>query len=203
MHILFSPPFPFFKHFYALFVHCASHIFLNLHFLFLSNAIHKAYRLLPHLGVRNDGLNLPRNRGMEGSVERNALDTVEAVKVLVACNLEDGCRSLPSQIFFQLLPTHAPTTGIRKGILILPRRDDGISQEEGPDPVPPLAILGNTFVLVAQPVLVPSVKSSRIVYSKDVDGFDLKVGVLELGDDPVESARSVGAGEDVLVHATE
>lgn len=107
------------------------------------------------------------------------------------------------KFFFQLLPTHAPTTGIRKGILILPRRDDGISQEEGPDPVPPLAILGNTFVLVAQPVLVPSVKSSRIVYSKDVDGFDLKVGVLELGDDPVESARSVGAGEDVLVHATE
>lgn len=40
------------------------------------------------------------------------------------------------------------------------------------------------------------------MYTEDVDGFDLKVGVFELGDDPVESARSIGAGENVLVHAT-
>lgn len=93
------------------------------------------FRLLPHLGVRNDGLKLPRDRGVEGSMGRNPLDTVEAVKVLVACNLENRRRSLP-------------------------RRDDAVRQEEGPDPVPSLAILGNTFVLVAQPVLVPSVKSS-------------------------------------------
>lgn len=106
-------------------------------------------------------------------------------------------------ILCQLLSPHAPTTRIQKGIYILPRRDNRVSQEEGPDPVPPLAILGNTLVLVAQPVLVPSVKSSRVVYTEDIDGFNLKVGVFELGDDPVESARSVGAGEDILVHATE
>lgn len=41
------------------------------------------------------------------------------------------------------------------------------------------------------------------MYTEDIDGFNLKVGVFELGDDPVESARSVGAGEDILVHATE
>lgn len=40
------------------------------------------------------------------------------------------------------------------------------------------------------------------MYTEDVDGFDLKVGVFELGDDPVEGARSICAGENVLVHAT-
>lgn len=61
--------------------------------------MHKAYRLLPHFGVRNDRLKLPGDRSMEGSVGRNTLDTVEAVKVLVACNLEDRRRSLPNQIY--------------------------------------------------------------------------------------------------------
>lgn len=55
-------------------------------------------RLLPHLSVRNDGLKLPRDRGVEGSMGRNPLDTVEAVKVLVACNLENRRRPLPNQL---------------------------------------------------------------------------------------------------------
>lgn len=67
------------------------------------------FRLLPHLGVRNNGLKLPRDRGVEGSMGRNPLDTVEAVKVLVACNLENRRRSLPNQINnFISLPLSKP-----------------------------------------------------------------------------------------------
>lgn len=118
------------------------------------------FRLLPHLGVGNDGLKLPRDRGVEGSMGRNPLDTVEAVKVLVACNLENRRRSLPNQVINFISLPHSQSPRSSKTPKDSPRRDDAVCQEEGPDPVPSLAILGNTFVLVAQPVLVPSVKSS-------------------------------------------
>jgi hypothetical protein len=38
------------------------------------------------------------------------------------------------------------------------------------------------------------------VDSEDVDGLDFESNSLDLSDDPVESARGVGSGEDVLVH---
>lgn len=157
MHMLFSPS-PVSKHFYDLYVHDRLYLYIFTS-NFPLNTAHMTFRLLPHLGVGNDGLKLPRDRGVEGSMGRNPLDTVEAIEVLVACNLENRRRSLPNQIDnFISLPTLKSLRSSKtpKGS---PRRDDAVSQEEGPNPVPSLAILGNTSVLVAQPVLVPSVKS--------------------------------------------
>jgi hypothetical protein len=63
----------------------------------------------------------------------------------------------------------------------VPRCDDRVGQEEDPDSVPPLTVLGDNLVLVANPVQVPPVQSSRVVNSEDIDTPDLEIGVFELG----------------------
>jgi len=101
----------------------------------------------------------------------------------------------------------------------------GVGQKVDPDSVGPLAVLGDGFLLVADPVQVPPVDGRRVVNSKDVDGPDFKVGVFKLragsemsatahgrhaentqqcaysSENPVESAGGISTGEDVLVHA--
>ena len=56
----------------------------------------------------------------------------------------------------------------------------GVGQKVDPDSVGPLAVLGDGFLLVADPVQVPPVDGRRVVNSKDVDGPDFKVGVFKL-----------------------
>jgi hypothetical protein len=62
-----------------------------------------------------------------------------------------------------------------------PRDNGRVSQEVDPNPVPPLAILGNYFLLIGNPVLVPSPNSSGIVDTEHINVFDFKSSTLHLG----------------------
>jgi len=62
----------------------------------------------------------------------------------------------------------------------IPASDGAICKEEDPDPVPPIPILGNDLLLVAHPVLVPSVDCSGIVNTKNVNVLDLKTSTFQL-----------------------
>ncbi len=88
----------------------------------------------------------------------------------------------------------------RKQITRSPRDDSSPSEEEHPDPVPPIPIVLDDLLLVREPVLVPTVESSTIMHAENVDVLDFEAGRFELGDDPAEGAGGVGAGEDVFVH---
>jgi hypothetical protein len=57
---------------------------------------------------------------------------------------------------------------------------DRVGEEEDPDPVPPLSVLGNDLVLVADPVQVPPMDRGRVVHAKNVDASNLEVGVFKL-----------------------
>ena len=61
-----------------------------------------------------------------------------------------------------------------------PASDRAVSQEEDPNPVPAITILGDDTLLVADPVLVPSVDSRRVVNTQNVDVLDLEAGTLQL-----------------------
>jgi len=86
-------------------------------------------------------------------------NTVVGVQVLVQRELEHGSTSLSAS-------------------------DRTVSQEEDPDPVPAITILGNNALLVADPVLVPSVDSRRVVNAQNVDVLDLEACALQLANDP-------------------
>lgn len=77
---------------------------------------------------------------------RPAVDTVVGVQVLNHNNLEAGGTALA-------------------------RGNDGPGQEELPNSVPALAVLGIDNLLVAEPVAVPTPESTRVVYT---DGIDTK-----------------------------
>jgi hypothetical protein len=87
----------------------------------------------------------------------DALNAVERIQVFVEGDLEDGCGSLATD-------------------------NDTVGKEEHPDPVPPLAISLDDRLLIANPVLVPTIDSCRIVDTKDVDVLDFKTGTLKLHD---------------------
>ncbi len=100
---------------------------------------------------------------------------VERVQILVQGDLEDRRRALARDAAAKLgvSTRRASSTGAR----VSHRR---VGQEVDPDTVPPLAVLGNDLVLVAEPVEVPAVQRRRVVHAEHVDRLDLKVGVLEL-----------------------
>lgn len=124
---------------------------------------------------------------------RHALNPMERIQILMHRNLENGCAALAAG-------------------------DNRIREEEHPDPVPPLAILGKDFFLVGDPILVPLVDGCRVVHAEDVNVFDLKASAFQLGrgvvslrekehnrktnlvDDPTKGAGGIGTGENVLVH---
>lgn len=81
-----------------------------------------------------------------------------------------------------------------------PRDDGRVCEEEDPDPVPALTVCGDDFVLVGDPVLVPAVDGSGVVYTKDVDVLNFKSVGFDLVNDPSEGAGGVGTREDVFVH---
>ena len=84
--------------------------------------------------------------------------------------------------------------------IYIPRDDGRVRKEEDPDAVPTLAVDLDHLLLVADPVLVPAPDGSRVVDTEDIDVLDFKASGLDLLDNPAEGARSIRAGEDVLVH---
>ena len=89
---------------------------------------------------------------------------------------------------------------MRKRVFLSPGDDCRHGQEIDPDPVPPVTVLLDNLVLVADPVLVPAIDSCRVVNAKNIDVFNLKSSGLDLVDDPSERTRGICTGEDVLVH---
>ena len=81
-----------------------------------------------------------------------------------------------------------------------PGDDSGRGQEINPDSVPPLAVLLDDLVLVANPVFVPTVDGGRVVNTEDINVFNLKSGRLDLADNPTERTRGVCTREDIFVH---
>lgn len=65
---------------------------------------------------------------------------------------------------------------------------------------PSLAVLGLNLVTVAHPVAVPLPESRRVVNTNGIDILDLKASTLQLVNDKAERSRSIGTGENVLVH---
>jgi len=68
----------------------------------------------------------------------------------------------------------------------VPGNDRRHSQEIDPDPVPPIPILFDDFLLVADPVLVPAVDGCRVVDTKNINVFNLKSSGLKLANDPTK-----------------
>lgn len=66
---------------------------------------------------------------------------------------------------------------------------DRVGEEEDPDPVPPLSVLGNDLVLIADPVQVPPMNRGRVVHAKNVDASNLEVGVFKLARSRIWSGR--------------
>lgn len=67
-------------------------------------------------------------------------------------------------------------------------------------PEPSAAVLGLNLLAVANPVSVPTPKSTRVVNTDSVETLDFETSALELVDGPAKRSTSVRAGEDVLVH---
>jgi hypothetical protein len=85
----------------------------------------------------------------------DAIDAVVRIQVFVKSNLEDGGTALAT--------------------------DDGaVGEEKDPNPVPPLSIGFYDVVLIADPVLIPSVNSSRVVNTENINVFYLKTCTFEL-----------------------
>jgi len=91
--------------------------------------------------------------------------------------------------------------------------------------VPTFTVFGENFVFVRNPILVPSMKSSRVcpssklcisatgtqtaiksietrqtVYTENISVCNLESSVLESSNNPIERARCVGSRENVFVH---
>lgn len=62
----------------------------------------------------------------------------------------------------------------------LPARDDAICKEKWPNSEPSVTVLGNNFVLVANPIFIPTVDGSRVMDTENVDIFDFEASTLEL-----------------------
>lgn len=98
---------------------------------------------------------------------------VVRIEVLVHRDLEHSGGTLTRHGIKQLMYAedkkgHPPTCDSRPG------------QEECPSPEPFITIFCDDRVLVGQPVQIPPPDRGRIVDPKHVDGFDLKVSLLEL-----------------------
>ena len=112
---------------------------------------------------------------MDGGVIGHTLNTMVCIEVLMHGDLENGSPSLSMKIkqssVIQIM------TVIEKN---LPARDNAICKEERPESEPSIAVLGNNFVLVADPVFIPTVDSSRVMNTKNVNVFYFETCTLEL-----------------------
>lgn len=61
-----------------------------------------------------------------------------------------------------------------------PAGDDTVCQEECPDSVPPVTILGYHFLLVLNPVLVPPVDRRGVMDTEDINVLDLETSTFQL-----------------------
>jgi hypothetical protein len=64
----------------------------------------------------------------------------------------------------------------------------------------PIPIFLDNFILVRDPVLIPSEDSCRIVNTKNVDILYFKSCGLEFVDNPAERTAGIGTRKDILVH---
>lgn len=109
------------------------------------------------------------------AVRLDAVDAVVGVQVLVQGKLEDGATTF---------------TG----------NDDTGPEEEGPDAVHLVTVLGHHLVLVSLPVLSPSQNGSRVVNAGNVDRANFETRLFEVRNNPSKRTRGIGTGEHVLVH---
>jgi len=61
-----------------------------------------------------------------------------------------------------------------------PASDSAVGEEENPEPVPPIAVLLDDLLLVADPVLIPAIDCGRVMYTKDINVLDLKSSTFQL-----------------------
>ena len=151
---------------------------------FLSYPSYSSLLSNTHLGGRQGAL--------EAELCRNTLDAMGGVEVLHQRDLVASRRTLA-------------------------RDDRGVGEEELPDlrrrqsfvrhtglrytySECSVAILAFNLLSVRHPILIPFPQRGRVVYANGVDPFDLKPSSLELVDKPPQRCRSIGAGENVLVH---
>jgi len=77
---------------------------------------------------------------------------------------------------------------LENGRSSIPGNNNRVGQEEDPDTVPPVAVFLDNLVLVADPVLIPSVDGSRVVNSKNINVLDLESSSFDLRDNPAKRA---------------
>jgi hypothetical protein len=92
---------------------------------------------------------------MDRCVVGQTKDARISIEVLVQRELEDGRATVASN-------------------------KDRPSEEEGPDSVPPLAILRNYLLTIGEPVIIPVKYCSRIVHAKDVHILDFEPGCFKV-----------------------
>jgi len=112
---------------------------------------------------------------MDRGVVLDTIDTVVCVQVLVESDLEDRSTTLTAN-------------------------DGAVGKEEDPYSVPLLSVSLDHVLLIADPVLVPSVDSSGVVDTEDINVLNLKASPFKLVDDPTERAGSIRTREDILIH---
>lgn len=103
------------------------------------------------------------------------LNAVVGVQVLVEGNLVNGSTTLSGD-------------------------DDGVGKEVLPDLEPSLTILGLDLLGVGHPVAVPVPKGGGVVNTVGINVPDLETSALQATDEETKRSRSIGTGEDVLVH---
>ena len=99
----------------------------------------------------SNALDIDPGSDVDGRMVRNPQDTRITIQVLVEGQLEDRSTTVPVRDV-----RDAPCAG---GIFLLPRNDRRHGQEIDPNSVPPVTVLLDNLVLVADPVLVPAVDS--------------------------------------------
>lgn len=127
----------------------------------------------------------------------DALDTVGRVDVLDKGELVAGGGTLAGDDgggSKEVLPD------LRACLLACRDTSHARQQDMGTHPEPSLAVLGLDLLAVAHPVSVPPPESGRVVNADGVNVLDFEASALKLVDEETKRGRSVGAGEDVLVH---
>lgn len=119
------------------------------------------------------------------------LNTTIGIQVLVA----DDLRELADTSFANSHRTHHVY-----GSTAISGNDSRIGQEIFPNFEPPLTVFGDDFILVGNPVPIPTPKSCRVMYTSSVHRFDLKASRLKVVHEETKGGRGIGTGEDVLVH---
>lgn len=116
---------------------------------------------------------------VDRSVVGHTLNTMESVQVLVHGDLEHRSTSLSEKKKKKVCKSSTRKQKDMKKSHI-PADNGAVRQEEDPDSVPSVTVNRGHLVLVADPVLVPSVNGGRVVDTEDVNVLDFKASTFEL-----------------------